>query len=78
MFKPMWKVLLKTLQRLVCLWNKPRKRQNIVDDKQHEDFHEEEDKKQEQAEKEKQQQESKKDEDKPSKVLLTQQYCLEL
>lgn len=39
---------------------------NIVDDKQHEDFHEEEDKKQEQAEKEKQQQESKKDEDKPS------------
>lgn len=34
---------------------------NIVDDKQHEDFHEE------QAEKEKQQQESKKDEDKPSK-----------
>lgn len=39
----------------------------IVDDKQHEDFHEEEDKKQEQAEKEKQQQESKKDEDKPSK-----------
>lgn len=40
---------------------------NIVDDKQHEDFHEEEAKKQEQAEKEKQQQESKKDEDKPSK-----------
>lgn len=49
---------------------------NIVDDKQHEDFHEAEDKKQEhdqakaekeQAEKEKQQQESKKDEDKPSK-----------
>ena len=40
---------------------------NIIDDKQHEDFHEEEDKKQEQAEKEKQQQESKKDEDKPSK-----------
>lgn len=40
---------------------------NIVDDKQHEDFHEEEDKKQEQAEKEKQQQKSKKDEDKPSK-----------
>ena len=40
---------------------------NIVDDKQHEDFHEEENKKQEQAEKEKQQQESKKDEDKPSK-----------
>ena len=40
---------------------------NIVDDKQHEDFHEEEDKKQEQAEKEKQQQESKKDEDKSSK-----------
>lgn len=40
---------------------------NIVDDKQHEDFHEKEDKKQEQAEKEKQQQESKKDEDKPSK-----------
>ena len=39
----------------------------IVDDKQHEDFHEEEDKKQEQAEKEKQQQESKKGEDKPSK-----------
>ena len=39
----------------------------IVDDKQHEDFHEEEDKKQEQAEKEKQQQESKKEEDKPSK-----------
>lgn len=48
----------------------------IVDDKQHEDFHEAEDKKQEhdqakaekeQAEKEKQQQESKKDEDKPSK-----------
>lgn len=46
----------------------------IVDDKQHEDFHEEEDKKQdqakaekEQADKEKQQQESKKDEDKPSK-----------
>ena len=42
---------------------------NIVDDKQHEDFHEEEDKKQEQAEKEKQQQESKKDEDKPSKSV---------
>lgn len=40
---------------------------NIVDDKQHEDFHEKEDKKQEQAEKEKQQQESKKDEDKPLK-----------
>ena len=49
---------------------------SIVDDKQHEDFHEAEDKKQEhdqakaekaQAEKEKQQQESKKDEDKPSK-----------
>lgn len=40
---------------------------NIVDDKQHEDFHEKEDKKQEQAEKEKQQQESKKDEDKLSK-----------
>ena len=40
---------------------------NIVDNKQHEDFHEKEDKKQEQAEKEKQQQESKKDEDKPSK-----------
>lgn len=40
---------------------------NIVDNKQHEDFHEEEDKKQEQAEKEKQQQESKKEEDKPSK-----------
>lgn len=48
----------------------------IVDDRQHEDFHEAEDKKQEhdqakaekeQAEKEKQQQESKKDEDKPSK-----------
>lgn len=48
----------------------------IVDDKQHEDFHEAEDKNQEhdqakaekaQAEKEKQQQESKKDEDKPSK-----------
>lgn len=48
----------------------------IVDDKQHEDFHETEDKKQEhdqakaekeQAEKEKQQQESKKGEDKPSK-----------
>lgn len=48
----------------------------IVDDKQHEDFHEAEDKKQEhdqakaekeQAEKEKQQQESKKGEDKPSK-----------
>lgn len=48
----------------------------IVNDKQHEDFHEAEDKKQEhdqakaekeQAEKEKQQQESKKDEDKPSK-----------
>ena len=48
----------------------------IVDDKQHEEFHEAEDKKQEhdqakaekeQAEKEKQQQESKKDEDKPSK-----------
>lgn len=48
----------------------------IVDDKQHEDFHEAEDKKQEhdqakaekaQADKEKQQQESKKDEDKPSK-----------
>lgn len=48
----------------------------IVDDKQHEDFHEAKDKKQEhdqakaekeQAEKEKQQQESKKDEDKPSK-----------
>jgi len=42
---------------------------NIVDDKQHEDFHEEEDKKQEQAEKEKLQQESKKDEDKPSKSV---------
>lgn len=49
----------------------------IVDDKQHEDFHEEEDKKQdqakaekEQAEKEKQQQESKKDEDKPSKGVV--------
>lgn len=41
---------------------------NIVDDKQHEDFHEQEDKKQ-QAEKEKQQQESKKDEDKPSKSV---------
>lgn len=40
---------------------------NIVDNKQHEDFHMEEDKKQEQAEKEKQQQESKKEEDKPSK-----------
>ena len=48
----------------------------IVDDKQHEEFHEAEDKKQEhdqakaekaQADKEKQQQESKKDEDKPSK-----------
>lgn len=48
----------------------------IVDDKQHEDFHEAEDKKQEhdqakaekeQVEKEKQQQESKKGEDKPSK-----------
>lgn len=48
----------------------------IVDDKQHEKFHEAEDKKQEhdqakeekaQADKEKQQQESKKDEDKPSK-----------
>ena len=48
----------------------------IVDDKQHENFHEAEDKKQEhdqakaekeQAEKAKQQQESKKDEDKPSK-----------
>ena len=52
---------------------------NIVDDKQHEDFHEAEDKKQEhdqakaekeQAEKEKQQQESKKDEDKPSKGVV--------
>lgn len=51
----------------------------IVDDKQHEDFHEAEDKKQEhdqakaekeQAEKEKQQQESKKDEDKPSKGVV--------
>lgn len=49
----------------------------IVDNKQHEDFHEEEDKKQdqakaekEQAEKEKQQQESKKDEDKPSKGVV--------
>lgn len=49
----------------------------IVDDKQHEDFHEEEDNKQdqakaekEQAEKEKQQQESKKDEDKPSKGVV--------
>lgn len=49
----------------------------IVDDKQHEDFHEEEDKKEdqakaekEQAEKEKQQQESKKDEDKPSKGVV--------
>ena len=49
----------------------------IVDDKQHEDFHEEEDKKQdqakaekEQAEKEKQQQESKKDEDKPLKGVV--------
>lgn len=40
---------------------------NIVDNKQHEDFHEEEDKKQEEAGKEKQQQESKKEEDKPSK-----------
>ena len=47
---------------------------NIVDDKQHEDFHEQEEKqqqaekeKQQQAEKEKQQQESKKDDDKPSK-----------
>ena len=40
---------------------------NIVDNKQHEDFHKEEDKKQEEAEKEKQQQESKKEEDKPSK-----------
>lgn len=40
---------------------------NIVDNKQHEDFHEEEDKKQEEAEKEKQQQESKKEENKPSK-----------
>lgn len=39
---------------------------NIVDDKQHEDFHEQEEK-QQQAEKEKQQQESKKDADKPSK-----------
>lgn len=39
---------------------------NIVDDKQHEDFHEQEEK-QQQAEKEKQLQESKKDEDKPSK-----------
>lgn len=48
----------------------------IVDDKQHEEFHEAEDKQQEhdqakaekaQADKEKQQQESKKDEDKPSK-----------
>lgn len=39
---------------------------NIVDDKQHEDFHEQEEK-QLQAEKEKQLQESKKDEDKPSK-----------
>lgn len=39
---------------------------NIVDDKQHEDFHEQEEK-QQQAEKEKQQQESKKDDDKPSK-----------
>lgn len=43
---------------------------NIVDDKQHEDFHEEEAKKQEQAEKEKQLQESKKDEDKPSKGVV--------
>ena len=51
----------------------------IVDDKQHEDFHEAEDKKQEhdqakaekeQAEKEKQQQEFKKDEDKPSKGVV--------
>lgn len=51
----------------------------IVDDKQHENFHEAEDKKQEhdqakaekeQAEKEKQQQESKKDEDKPSKGVV--------
>lgn len=50
----------------------------IVDDKQHEEFHEAEDKKQEhdqakaekaQADKEKQQQESKKDEDKPSKCV---------
>ena len=40
---------------------------NIVDNKQHEDFHEEEGKKQEEAGKEKQQQESKKEEDKPSK-----------
>lgn len=51
----------------------------IVDDKQHENFHEAEDQKQEhdqakaekeQAEKEKQQQESKKDEDKPSKGVV--------
>lgn len=51
----------------------------IVDDKQHEEFHEAEDKKQEhdqakaekaQADKEKQQQESKKDEDKPSKGVV--------
>ena len=42
---------------------------NIVDDKQHEDFHEQEEK-QQQAEKEKQQQESKKDEDKPSKGVV--------
>ena len=46
----------------------------IVDDKQHENFHEAEDKKQEhdqaKAEKEKQQQESKKDEDKPSKGVV--------
>lgn len=48
------------------------------EDINHENMHKEEDKKQEQAEKEKQQQESKKDEDKPSKVLRTQQYCLEL
>lgn len=58
----------------------------IVDDKQHEDFHEAEDKKQEhdqakaekeQAEKEKQQQESKKDEDKPSKGVAHAAILLE-
>lgn len=53
----------------VAMEQAEKEAKNIVDDKQHEDFHEEEDKKQEQAEKEKQQQESKKDEDKPSKSV---------
>lgn len=51
----------------VAMEQAEKEAKNIVDNKQHEDFHEEEDKKQEEAEKEKQQQESKKEEDKPSK-----------